>query len=91
MMGFLTKALDKNAMDATAMKTPHQFSLLKVLAVCLTFTLQYPVTAQTTESNEQSFKFCMRTCASNSCSGPASVVEKNCARKCSEQKNSVTP
>lgn len=91
MMGFLTKALDKNAKNATAMKTPPQFSLLKVLALCLTFTLQYPVTAQTTESTDLSFKFCMRTCASNSCSGPASVVEKNCARKCADQKISITP
>ena len=54
----------------------------RILAVCLIFSLQYPVTAQTTESATEEFKFCMSTCMSNSCSGPASVVEKNCSRKC---------
>ena len=55
----------------------------RVLAVCLTLSLQDPVTAQPTDSAGEDFKFCMSTCISNSCSGPASVVEKNCSRKCS--------
>ena len=55
----------------------------QILAACLTLTLQHPISAQPTESSDEGFKFCMSTCTSNSCSGPASVVEKNCARKCS--------
>ena len=56
--------------------------LRQILAVCLVLSLQYPVTAQPTDSTKQEFKLCMNTCVSNSCSGPASVVEKNCSRKC---------
>ena len=63
------------------MRIPIYFR--QILAVCLTLSLQYPVTAQPTESAGEDFKFCMSTCISNSCSGPASVVEKNCSRKCS--------
>ncbi len=55
----------------------------QILAICLTLSLQYPVSAQPTESAGEDFRFCMVTCISNSCSGPASVVEKNCNRKCS--------
>jgi len=63
-------------------------NLCRVLTVCLTLALHHPISAQTTESSGEGFKFCMSTCTSNSCSGPASVVEKNCARKCS--KNTTT-
>ncbi len=73
------------------MKTQSHFNLAKLLVVCFTLTLQYPVAAQTTESTEQGFKLCMSTCTSNSCSGPASVVEKNCARKCADQKATLSP
>jgi len=59
------------------MRMPIYFR--QILAVCLIFSLQYPVTAQTTEIATEEFKFCMSTCMSNSCSGPASVVEKNCS------------
>ena len=62
------------------MRIPIYFR--QILAVCLTLSLQYPVTAHPTESAGEDFKFCMSTCISNSCSGPASVVEKNCSRKC---------
>lgn len=55
---------------------------LQILAVLMILSLPYPVTAQQTDSTENDFKFCMSTCISNSCSGPASVVEKNCTRKC---------
>ena len=63
------------------MRMPIYFR--QILVVCLTLSLQYPVTAQPTDSATEEFKFCMSTCTSNSCSGPASVVEKNCSRKCS--------
>ncbi len=59
----------------------------QILAVGLTLGLQCSVNAQTTEDPKADFKFCMRTCVSNSCSGPASVVEKNCTRKCSTDAN----
>ena len=62
----------------------------QVLSVCLALMLQYPISAQPTESTDDGFKFCMSTCISNSCSGPASVVEKNCSRKCSSQKTNAT-
>ena len=73
------------------MKTQRQFNLAKLLFACLTLLMQYPVAAQTTESTNQGFKLCMNTCTSNSCSGPASVVEKNCARKCADQKTNLSP
>ena len=61
------------------MRMPIYFR--QILALCLIFSLQYPVTAQTTESATEEFKFCMSTCMSNSCSGPASVVEKKLQSK----------
>ncbi len=65
------------------MHTPSYFR--QILTACLILSLQYPVTAEPTQSTEEELKLCMNTCISNSCSGPASVVEKNCARKCSKQ------
>ena len=46
----------------------------QILAICLTLSLQYPVSAQPTESAGEDFRFCMVTCISNSCSGPASAL-----------------
>ena len=61
---------------------------------CLTFRLQlaasaifaallpFSIAAQQVDTASQAYKLCMNTCTANSCSGPASVVEKNCAKKC---------
>ncbi|NCV62374.1 MAG: hypothetical protein EBW49_00205 [Betaproteobacteria bacterium] len=52
------------------------------LTVSLALMVAYPTSAQPTDRSDQAFKFCMGQCTANSCSGPASVVEKNCTRKC---------
>jgi hypothetical protein len=67
-----------------------KFIFRQVLAVLMSILFLYPLAAQTTGSSEPSYKLCMSTCIANSCSGPASVVEKNCARKCADQHAHLT-
>lgn len=57
--------------------------------VVLVTNVQYPFAAVQDEVFEKELKLCMNSCISNSCSGPASVVEKNCSRKCSTPKSST--
>jgi hypothetical protein len=51
--------------------------------------IPYPYAAGQDDGIEKEFKLCMNSCRSNSCSGPASVVEKNCLKRCIDQASST--